>query len=210
MGRRRAAGLYDAISDLDRTLAICSVSKFVTPVFVEARQVFSHAIVIAYDDDFHFGVISSSHYRWACRCPQPGDRFRYRRLTCSRHSQPPFSDAVESAGLSDRHRSARMIEANEGPTDTYNRVHDETDRTVDIVRLRELTSSSITRCRRVRVGRSSAGSRFHPVRGQGIRYTFSPDAAVGTSARSTRRLRRRSRSRAAHRQEGETAIVDRR
>ena len=29
--------------------------KFVTPVFVEARQVFSHAaIVIAYDDDFHF------------------------------------------------------------------------------------------------------------------------------------------------------------
>ena len=94
--------------------------------------------------------------------------------------QPSFSDAVETAGAElHRHRSARMIEANEGLTDTYNRVHDETDRTTDIVRLRQLhVELDHAVADAYEWGDLQLDHGFHPVRGQGIRYTFSPDAAV--------------------------------
>lgn len=52
--------------------------------------------------------------------------------------QPDWSQAVEAVGEAlDKHRSERMVAADEGITDTYNRVHDPDDGTPEIVRLRE-------------------------------------------------------------------------
>lgn len=179
-----AAALTAATADLDRVLAICMVSKSVAPAFVPTGQVLAMTtVVFAYDDDFHFGVLSSGfHYRWACRYASslrndlryaPSDVFET-------FPQPKYSAGVESAGQAlDEHRSARMIEAEEGLTDTYNRVHSPDDRTPEIIRLREL-HLELDQAVAEAYGWSDLelDHGFHPVRGQGIRYTFSPDAAV--------------------------------
>jgi len=176
--------LYATIGAMDRVLATCQTSKLQLPVFVDADQVLSHkTVVFAYDDAFHFGVLTSSfHWRWAVRYGSsmrndpvyaPSDVF----VT---FPQPEFSAAVESAGKQlDEHRSARMIAANEGLTDTYNRVHEATDKTADIIRLRELHIDLDYAVRDAyRWDDLDLEHGFHPVRGQGIRYTFSPDVAV--------------------------------
>ncbi len=176
--------LYRTIADLDRVLAICRVSKVVAPVFVPTGQILSEAtVVFAYDDYFHFGVLTSGfHYRWTCRYAStmrtdirytPSDVFET-------FPQPSFSAEVEAAGRAlDEHRSARMVAADEGLTDTYNRVHDPDDRTPEIVRLREL-HIELDLAVRAAYGWDDLDldHGFHPVRGQGTRFTFSPDAAV--------------------------------
>lgn len=154
------------------------------PVFVSARQVFSHSCgLFAYDDDFHFGVLSSGfHYRWACRYASsmrndlrytPSDVF-------DTFAQPSFSQPVADVAQElDEFRSKRMIDSNEGLTDTYNRVHDGADRTPEIVKLREL-HVALDYAVRDAYGWNDLDLEhgFHLVRGQGTRYTFSPDAAV--------------------------------
>lgn len=179
-----ALHLYRIIADLDRALAICLVSKSVMPVSVPTRHVFSHKCAIfPYDDDFHFGVLSSGfHYRWACRYSSTlENRINYSPSDVfETFPQPTYSVELEVAGKAlDEHRSVRMVEADEGLTTTYNRVHDPHDGTPDIVRLRELHVELDD------VVRDAYGwddleleHGFHPVRGQGTRYTFSPDAAV--------------------------------
>lgn len=176
--------LRKTIGGLDRVLAICLHSKSVMPVFVPAAQVFSHACgVFAYDDDFRFGVLSSGfHFRWAGRY---GSTMRNDlRYTASdvfeTFPQPDWSQAVEAVGEAlDKHRSERMVAADEGITDTYNRVHDPDDGTPEIVRLREL-HTELDLAVRSAYGWDDLELEhgFHPVRGQGIRYTFSPDASV--------------------------------
>lgn len=94
--------------------------------------------------------------------------------------QPDWSQAVEAVGEAlDKHRSERMVAADEGITDTYNRVHDPDDGTPEIVRLREL-HTELDLAVRSAYGWDDLELEhgFHPVRGQGIRYTFSPDASV--------------------------------
>lgn len=181
---RERNGLYRRLAEMDRTLAICRVSKSVAPVFVPTGQVLSETtVVFAFDDDFHFGVLSSGfHYRWACRYAStmrndlrytPSDVF-------DTFPAPTYSEEVDRAGSAlDLFRSARMIDANEGLTDTYNRVHDPNDGTPEIVRLRELHVDLDLAVRDAYGwGDLELGHAFHPVRGQGIRYSFSPDAAV--------------------------------
>jgi hypothetical protein len=71
-----------------------------------------------------------------------------------------------------------MITANEGLTATYNRVHEVTDTTPGIVRLRELHVALDVAVRDA-YGWSDLelAHGFYPVRGQGIRYTFAPAPA---------------------------------
>src|SRR5690606_11108116 len=94
------------------------------------------------DDDFHFGLLNSAfHQLWAVKYSStletrlnyaPSDAFET-------FPQSPFSEAVEAAGKAlDDHRRPLMIANNEGLTKTYNRVHNPTDDSPGIPRLREL------------------------------------------------------------------------
>lgn len=132
-----------AIADLDRVLVIAATSKLVQPAFVPNGPVYSHAVVVfAYDDDFHFGVLTSAfHWWWAVTYAStmrtdlrytPSDVF-------DTFPQPRHSSPVEMAGEAlDKHRSALMVRADEGLTKTYNRVHNPEDGSPGIVVVRDL------------------------------------------------------------------------
>jgi hypothetical protein len=139
----RQARLYEASDGLDRVLAIANTSKVVQVAFVPTGQVFSHMLaVFAYDDDFHFGVLTSAfHWWWAITYASTLEtRIRYTPTDCfETFPQPPYDAPVEAAGkLLDEHRSALMIRNDEGLTKTYNRVHNADDDSAGIAELREL------------------------------------------------------------------------
>lgn len=176
--------LYRLIESLDRVIAISRVSKTVQPVFVPTRQVLSDAtVVFAYDDDFHFGVLTSGfHCRWAVRHSSsmradtrytPSDVFET-------FPQPPESEDVAGIGKElDDHRAKLMIDRQLGLTSVYNLVHDPSVRSdEEIVRLRSL-HVDLGIAVRDAYGWSDVelGHGFHDVRGQGVRFTFSPEAA---------------------------------
>ena len=181
---RPGPNLYRTIAPLGRVLAMALVTKPVLPVFVRTGQVFSHkTVVFAYDDDFHFGVLTSGfHYRWAVRHSSsletrmnysPSDVF----LT---FPQPPHRDAVAAVGETlDSCRSSLMASRMLGLTDAYNLVHDPAERSdARIQQLRDL-HVGLDLAVRDAYGWSDLdlGHGFHEVRGQGARFTFSPEAA---------------------------------
>ena len=139
----RATGLYTRIGGMDRVLVLSAVSKVVLPVFVPTGQVWNHALfVFAYDDDFHFGVLSSAfHWWWAVKYAStmradirytPTDVFET-------FPQPESSSEVARCGRAlDEHRRGLMVRRNEGLTKTYNRVNDPMESAPDIVELRRL------------------------------------------------------------------------
>ena len=176
--------LYRTISPLERVLAIALTSKSVQPCFVPAGQVFSHSLgIFAYDDDFHFGVLTSGfHFRWAMR-------FASSMRTDTRYTpsdvfetfpRPLYRAAVASVGEAlDVCRSKLMVDRDLGLTDVYNLVHDPTERSDErIQQLRDL-HVGLDFAVRDAYGWSDLdlGHGFHDVRGQGVRFTFSPEAA---------------------------------
>ena len=176
--------LYRVIKPLDRVLAISRVSKTVQPVFVPTGQVLSEAtVVFAYDDYFHFGVLTCGfHYRWAMRYASsmktdprytPSDVF-------DTFPQPPHSQAVEKAGKAlDEHRSRLMIERDLGLTSIYNLVHAtdvRDDNGIGHLRRQHVTLDVAVRDA---YGWSDLelDHGFHRVSGQGVRFTFPPHTA---------------------------------
>ena len=195
---RPRPNLYRTIEPLDRVLVIALTSKSVQPCFVPARQVFAHSLgVFAYDGDFHFGVLTSGfHYRWAVRHGSTLEtRVRYTPSDVfETFPQPSYNTAVESAGKAlDKHRSRLMIERELGLTSVYNLVHDpDLQSDEDIQQIRDLhveLDEDIQQLRDLHVKLDVAvrdaygwsdldlGHGFHDVRGQGVRFTFSPSAA---------------------------------
>ena len=176
--------LYRTIKPLDRVLALCQTSKVQLPVFVPTGQVLSHKLVIfGLDDDFSFGVLSSGlHWRWVLRHGSsmrndpvytPSDVFET-------FPQPPHSDVVTSAGQTlDAYRSSLMEDRGLGLTDVYNLVHDPDVRSDGhIRRLRDLHVELDMAVRDAyRWSDLVLEHGFHGVRGQGVRFTFSPRAA---------------------------------
>ena len=141
-GDKRPA-LYRAIATLDRCIAITRVSKVVQPVFVPTGMVYADALaVFAYDDDAHFGLLSSGfHWWWAVtRASTMRTDIRYTPTDCfETFAQPDLTPAVgEFGGELHEHRSALMLDRQEGLTTTYNRVHDPGETAADIARLREI------------------------------------------------------------------------
>lgn len=175
--------LYRTIDGLDRVIAITLHTKAVMPTFVYPRQVFSHALaVLAFDDDFHLGVLTSGiHWRWALRHSSTlGLGVRYTPSDVfETFAMPSHATAIEtSAARLDEHRRDHMVSADEGLTDTYNRFHDPDDTTSGVVKLRELHVALDVAVRDAYGwGDLDLQHGFHPVRGQGIRYTFAPDVA---------------------------------
>jgi hypothetical protein len=180
----RRTGLYRTIAPLDRVLAIALTSKLVQPCFVPTGQVFSHSLgIFAYDDYFHFGLLSSGfHFRWAMR-------FASSMRTDTRYTpsdvfetfpQPPQGDSVTAVGAKlDASRSKLMVDRGLGLTGVYNRVHDPSGRSDDAIqRLRDL-HVELDLAVRDAYGWSDLdlAHGFHEVRGQGVRFTFSPEAA---------------------------------
>ncbi len=180
----RRTGLYKTIEPLERTLAIALTSKSVQPAFVPTGQVFSHSLgIFAYDDHFHFGLLTCGfHYLWAVRHGSTLEtRVRYTPTDVfETFALPSQNERVSTAGESlDTHRSALMIEREFGLTDFYNRIHNPDDRSDgDIRELRELHVELDVAVRDA-YGWSDLdlGHGFHEVRGQGVRFTFAPEAA---------------------------------
>ena len=175
--------LYRTIALLESVLVITLHSKSVQPCFVPASQVFSHGLgIFAYDDDFHFGVLTSGfHYRWAVRHGSTLEtRVRYTPSDVfETFAQPLHSDVVASAGsVLDARRSKLMVERGLGLTGVYNLVHDPAERSDE--RIRQLRDLHVRLDVAVRdaYGWSDLvlGHGFHDVRGQGVRFTFSPEA----------------------------------
>ena len=175
--------LYRTVEPLNRVLALSRVSKTIQPVFVPTGQVLSDAtVVFAYDDYFHFGVLTCGfHFRWAIR-------FASSMRTDTRYTpsdvfetfpQPPHNDAVASTGKAlDDCRSNLMVQRGLGLTDVYNLVHDPAERSDEhIQQLRDLHVRLDVAVRDA-YGWSDLvlGHGFHEVRGQGVRFTFSPKA----------------------------------
>jgi hypothetical protein len=128
---------------MDRVLVIALTSKTVTPVFVPNGQVFSHALgVFAYDDDAHFGVVTSAfHYWWAiAQASTMRTDVRYTPSDCfETFPQPTLTEGVGHAGVAlDEHRRQLMLERSEGLTTTYNRLHSSNEKAAAIVQLRRL------------------------------------------------------------------------
>ncbi len=135
--------LYAAIEGMERVLAIALTSKTVAPLFVPNGQVFSHALgVFAYDDDAHFGLLTSAfHYWWAItRASTMRTDVRYTPSDCfETFPQPELTEAVRRAGGAlDLHRRQLMLDRWEGLTATYNRVHKPKEEAADIAELRRL------------------------------------------------------------------------
>ena len=176
--------LYRRLRPLDRHIAICQVSKSASPAFVPTGFVLAVTVIaFPYDDDFHFGVLSSGfHYRWASRyASSMRNDLRYTPTDVfETFPQPEYSESVGTLGAAiNEHRSSWMLSVQEGLTDTYNRVHDSTDRTPEIARLRDM-HEALDHAVAEAYGWTDLklDHGFHPVRGQGIRFTFSPDSSV--------------------------------
>jgi hypothetical protein len=171
--------LRAAIAPLDRCIALAKVSKAVQPVFVPTDQVLSEKVVVfAFDDDFHFGVLSSTfHWWWAVTNSSTlGETVNYA-------SSDAFETLVicdELAGIAHHgrrlhaHRSALMLARQEGLTTTYNRVHDPEETADDIVELREI-HVALDHAVRDAYGWTDLelGHDFHPTK-FGTRFTFAP------------------------------------
>jgi hypothetical protein len=173
--------LYASIADMKRVLVIAATSKLVLPAFVSRIQVFSHATyVFAYDDDFHFGVLTSTfHWWWAiAHASTLETRIRYTPTDCfETFPQPPYAEAVDHAGRElNEHRAPLMVANNEGLTKTYNRVHNPTDASPGIVRLREVHVALDYAVRDAYGWQDlDLDHGFHATK-QGVRYTISPEA----------------------------------
>ncbi len=139
----QAADLYSAAASLSRVLAMSSVGKTVLPQFVRVGPVWSHALVLfAYDDDFHFGVLTSAfHWWWTVKYASTMRQdIRYTPTDVfETFPQPEYSEPAAAAGRAlDDHRRKLMVVRNEGLTKTYNRVNDPREADSDITELRRL------------------------------------------------------------------------
>jgi hypothetical protein len=167
---------------MDRVLVI-TLHGFPVPAFVPTGQIISHAMaVFVYDDDFHFGVLSSEiHWAWAARHSSSlGTSARYTPSDVfETFPQPEFSETVAAAGGAlDRHRSSLMLANGQGLTGTYSRVHDPEDDDPGLVRLREL-HADLDLAVWAAYGWSPIDFEhgFHDT-SQGVRYTIGPAARI--------------------------------
>lgn len=176
---RARLALYSMIAPFDRCIAITLVTKVVQPMFVPTDIVFAHKLaVFAYDDDTHFGLLSCGHHWWwaVTRTSTLGAAPNYSPTDAfETFVQPDLSEAISESGRQlSTHRSAVMMDRQEGLTKTYNRVHDPEESADDIVRLREV-HVALDHAVRDAYGWTDLdlGHDFHDTK-FGPRFTFAP------------------------------------
>jgi len=139
-------GLRKALASLRRTLVISRVSQTVAFAFVDARHIFSEALVVVAKDTYLFfcAIQSRPHELWArFFSSSMKDDLRYTSSDCFENypfPEPPnCGGKMENAGREYyKFRAALMVRTNEGLTKTYNRFHDPEEASPDILKLREL------------------------------------------------------------------------
>jgi hypothetical protein len=171
--------LYAAIRGLERVLAIPNTSKHAVPIFVPSGPIFSNSLIIAAtDSDQAFGVLTSGfHWWWAATMASTmRTDIRYSPTDCfETFPQPDPTDATGMLGAHlNEHRSALMLDRQEGLTRTYNRVHDPGEHSDDIARLREI-HVKLDYAVRDAYGWSDLdlGHGFHDTK-FGVRFTLAP------------------------------------
>jgi hypothetical protein len=135
--------LYAAINGKHQVLVRCQTSRTQVGAFVANGMVYGHKLVVFIGQTFGFyGLLDSSiHYWWVL---QRGSSLRtdpvYTPSDCFETFPFPESLAgIESIGERyHSHRQSIMQARNEGLTKTYNRFHDPSDTSVDILELRRL------------------------------------------------------------------------
>lgn len=178
--------LAAAIVGLQRVLVIALTSKAVLPVWVPNNIVFSHATgVFVYDDDAHFGLLSSAfHWSWALTHSSTLEtRIRYTPSDVFETFPQPMPQTGSSWERVDVNGSALnefranlMANTNLGLTKTYNRVHDFDERDPDIARLRELHVQLDYAVRDAYGWSDLVLDHHHWETPQGMRFTVSPAA----------------------------------
>lgn len=185
-GDKRPA-LYQAIKPLDRVLAIAQTSKTVMPAFVDPHQVIAMmCIVFPYDDDAHFGLLSSSfHWLWAHKwCSTLGSAGLRYSPTDAFETFPQPSDDLERSWIDigdvgrelNELRGQLLASRDIGLTAVYNAVHDadESDRAIQDLRDRHVNLDHV-------VAEAYGWTdlqldHHHWETPQGLRFTVSPAA----------------------------------
>lgn len=173
--------LYEAISGLNRVLIIARTSKTIAFTFVDKGAVYNeNTVVFASDLGSYFAVLQSSLHRcWTEKYSSTlkGDQ-GYRSSDCFETFPFPKSIAiVENIGNAyHEHRSQIMLAHQEGLTNTYNRFHNPSESTEDIVELRRL-HVEMDQAVAAAYGWTDLdlGHGFHETK-QGLRYTISEAA----------------------------------
>ena len=130
-----------------RALACARVSKYLLLSFQPTSLVFAESLVVfAYDDYFHFAVLQSRvHAPWARKWGSSMKTDpRYTPSSCFETFPFPRTSIEQQAAVADageafyNHRSAVMLDRQEGMTQVWNRLLDEDEDAADIRRLRRL------------------------------------------------------------------------
>jgi hypothetical protein len=170
--------LYEKIRKMERVLAIAFTSRTCAFTFVPTDIVFSNAVVILiFDSMSSFALLQSSfHVEWAFTYgSEMKSDLRYILSQCfNTFPFPRDVNVLDSIGkLYYNHRQSIMLARQEGLTKTYNRFHDQHEKALDIVRLRELhkeMDEAVARAYGWEDLKLEHG--FHETK-QGMRYTIS-------------------------------------
>ena len=140
----RQTGLFAAVRDHSRVLAISEITPHLSFAFLPTGIVYAHTLkIIILDTYADFAVLQSRiHEAWVRRLGSTfEDRILYAPTDVFRNFAFPRSrltDAEEAGRDYDGFRADLMVRNNEGLTKTYNRFHDPNEDSPDIIRLREL------------------------------------------------------------------------
>ena len=142
-------GLYGAIAGLKRVLVIARIAEYASFAFLPSGMVYSEQLVVfPFATNAAFCALQSRvHEIWARFFGSSlEDRLRYTPSDCVESF--PFPDewerhpALEAAGAAYHdHRTAIMLENEQGMTTTYNQFHDPYENSSPIVELRQLHSA---------------------------------------------------------------------
>ena len=142
-----AKDLYTAVGPLERVLVVNSqATRHLALTFLPSRMVFAHSLdVLPVDTHASFCTLQSRpHEIWARFFGSTlEDRLRYTPTSCFETLPFPVgwehSPTLETVGREYfKFRADLMVSNNEGMTKTYNRFHNPGERSLEIVRLREL------------------------------------------------------------------------
>jgi len=184
--------LYKTIHDLDRVLVQTVHTKYLAPTFLDVRHIFSHALVVfALQRYGNFVELHSSiHEAWVReRSGSLGQTLRYTPTT-SFETFPFLSlDNLKPHPLDEigeeyySHRKEVITNSNEGITNTYNRFHNEKEKSADIAHLRDLhVKMDNTVATAYGWSDLDLGHGFHETP-QGVRFTISEPARREVLAR---------------------------
>jgi Eco57I restriction-modification methylase/MmeI, target recognition domain/MmeI, N-terminal domain len=141
--KRATPVLYSTIAHMKRVIAIPLHSKYMICTWEPTDIIFSHGLaIIASDSSAYFALIQCTmHSDWArANGSSLRNDLRYTPTDCF-ETFPSPSNIVDLDSIGEKyyiHRQSIMLARQEGLTKTYNRFHDLSEHSSDIVTLRQL------------------------------------------------------------------------